>query len=822
MKLAFNKPLKLFFISLALLLTSCAEEQKLTGELTDLLPPQSAVIIKLQDPDLFFSNLKNNEFVKQNLDFDTFEKVSEALSILKHFQKKDPALLTFLNPKEDSIHFAYITKGDLNTVALDSVKNKSIETEKSDLGIKKYDLEGEVAYTASKNGLSILSNSRDLLIHSLENESEIENIEDFEKAFKAAAPNKPAIFINHRRFKNQGLKKWISGLDFSRLSGWTVLDADVSLQAIKLNGITVANDSLPSFIQAFNNTTAVENKVAQITPLDAISLSSFSFDDFNKLNNNLKRLRSTNEEKENSAEELGWLANAIEVGRIELENGSAIVVRSKDPDGTNYQVDPDAKLTENFREIDIFEYPENKSLKNVMSPLLSFEEQRFFAFLEPFFVLSEDPATIKSIITAVKNEQVLTESAAYKAISENLSSAASILVINNNSRLKNVNSEGSSKELNFENFPLSAFQVVNQEGFAHVHAVLGKNSEVRSEANVAQTSAIHLEKGLAISPVFFKNHRSNGNDIAVQDLSNTLYLISSSGKIYWKKQLESRILGEIKTVDILKNGRYQLAFATQSKLHVIDREGNAVKPFPLEFKDLITQPLSVFDYDNNRDYRFIIVQGNRLYMYDRKGKAVRGFNFEKADSEILFPPKHIRIGKKDYILIADASKQLNILSRTGNVRVPVKEKIDFAGNEWYEYNGDFVSTNDAGNIISVDENGKIKKEDKGISGNAHLTATEKTLVTLSENELTIKGNTINLDFGLYTSPRIFYINNKIYVSTTDLQSQKAYLFDSNAEIIPGFPVYGTSAIDLSNADSDPALELAVKGDDDTVLLYEVN
>ena len=56
--------------------------------------------------------------------------------------------------------------------------------------------------------------------------------------------------------------------------------------------------------------------------------------------------------------------------------------------------------------------------------------------------------------------------------------------------------------------------------------------------------------------------------------------------------------------------------------------------------------------------------------------------------------------------------------------------------------------------------------------------TSKTLVTLSENILTIKGVPVTLPFGNYTSPQIFYINDTIYISITNVDNSKVYLFFS--------------------------------------------
>ncbi|GIR26323.1 MAG: hypothetical protein CM15mP40_09310 [Alphaproteobacteria bacterium] len=53
----------------------------------------------------------------------------------------------------------------------------------------------------------------------------------------------------------------------------------------------------------------------------------------------------------------------------------------------------------------------------------------------------------------------------------------------------------------------------------------------------------------------------------------------------------------------------------------------------------------------------------------------------------------------------------------------------------------------------------------GLSKNHKIDATTKSLVTLPDNNLNIKGLPVTLPFGNYTSPKIFYINNTLYIST---------------------------------------------------------
>ena len=93
---------------------------------------------------------------------------------------------------------------------------------------------------------------------------------------------------------------------------------------------------------------------------------------------------------------------------------------------------------------------------------------------------------------------------------------------------------------------------------------------------------------------------------------------------------------------------------------------------------------------------------------------------------------------------------------------------------------------------------------------------------MDDNVLSIKGRKVELDLGVYSKPKIFYIYDKIYVSVTDIQNQKIYLYDSQAEPIPNFPVYGSSLIDLTDMDNDRKLELVAKDQDNSIIVYKMN
>jgi hypothetical protein len=300
-----------------------------------------------------------------------------------------------------------------------------------------------------------------------------------------------------------------------------------------------------------------------------------------------------------------------------------------------------------------------------------------------------------------------------------------------------------------------------------------------------------------------------------------LYLISDSGSVLWKKQLQGKILGNIEQIDTYKNGRLQLAFTTSNRLYVLDRNGNDVAAFPLRFRDAITQPLSVFDYDKRKNYRLLVTQGENILMYDAKGKSVSGFDYKTNGSVIKSQPKHFRVGRKDYIVFG-AGETLKILDRQGNVRINVKDKIHFSENALYLYQNKFTTTNTLGQLIQVDTKGQLGIKNLSLTDKHKIATTSKTLVSLTENKLKIKSRTVDLDYGDYTAPKIFYLNDKIYVTTTDLQSKKVYLFDSQAKLIPNFPVFGTSISELQKLDKYTGLELITQSDPKTIVIYKLN
>ena len=607
---------------------------------------------------------------------------------------------------------------------------------------------------------------------------------------------------------------------------WIELGMEISENAINLNGVAFLNDSIPDGLILVKNMKPQKLSLSKIVPENFTSYLGFSIDNMQQLEDNFKRysrrinlpFKGTDFSAIKSLKEISW---------IYVGSQKSIVFKIDDIQ-ENF---PDFLSSENdlkkFRNFSYYPCSIPEELNTLVDVFGDKIDPKWGCWYEDLLIMSETESGLKNILRSYLDRSTLDRLPIYKNLQEKLADENSFLWVGSTKNLTKYwlqnKTRKNIKNLPIEEYPLVAFQGVAENDFVHLHLSLQKNLTSNEKAGVKNAYTLQLNKRPIIPPQWFKNHRNKGMDVVVQDSDNVLYLFSNTGKLYWKKQLSGKIIGRIQQVDLYKNNRWQLAFRTADRMMILDRNGKIVKPFDIKLpKSTNPLPLSVFDYDNNRNYRFLIAQDRSLLMLNNRGKKLNGFTLKKVNANIVSPPKHIRLQSKDYILIPMENNNLKIVSRTGKDRVKVKGKIDFSENGVFSYLNTFTTSDQGGNLIQIDTKGNMVASKLNLATNHRIDATTKTLVTLSENTLNIKGIPVNLPFGEYTSPKIFYLNNTLYFSTTDISNQKVYLFYSNGEAVEGFPVYGKSAVDLSNSDKDKFLEMIVASEDNSILIYEIN
>lgn len=805
-----------FLVFLLLIICSCESDKTYTVNELGLVPKNTSVMIKTKSIGSLKSNLKNNALLKELSKYNQVKNFEKNLNLFDNLNLKEDILICFGKDSNDSLQISVITKYSDSLISTKASKNLISETITTDeLTYTKTTINNQTYYSTVVDSLFFITNT---LSHITPVKKETEVDLELERIYQTADKDKSLSVIINAKHKHL-MPSFFNDENLNKIpfSDYYLFDTDVSQNQILINGIIKAKDSSKTLITAFKNTIPQENLVGKVTPFDADYFMSFTFDDFKIFSDNLKNIQ-----KRDAIIETAMFDNASEIGLIKKNDSQALVIHSIDDiatqDAISYQ-----NAIENFRDVNINTFEEPELFSQTLSPLINFKSASYYAHIDAFFVFSDSVEFIKDIIASYQNNSNVYESKAYKNIFKDLSDEASLLVYANATSLNTILNDNFSEDvsLSLSGHNASAIQFIYDHDFAHVNAVIKKHGNSSTIPNaVSELSSITLDADLLTEPQLVSNFTNNQKDIVVQDVNNYLYQISNEGKVLFKKQLEGKVLGKIEQIDIYKNGRLQLAFATPKRVYVLDRNGKDVTPFPLKFNDNITQPLSVFDYDNKKDYRLLVTQGKSLLMYDVSGNNVKGFTYKTAPNTITKQPKHFRIGKRDYIVFAHGNT-MEIIDRIGKPRVTVNENINFSDNEIFLYDNTFTTTSISGELIKVGENGQVSKENLKLIENHFTTTTSKTLITLSENILNIKSKKVELPFGDYTAPKIYYLNDKIYIATTDLQTNKAYLFDSQGEIITNFPVYGNSTILLENINKDNTLEAITKGSSNSMIIYQL-
>ena len=766
---------------------ACNQSKRSTPKLTQLIPENTEVVLQINNKATFSSDVKNNAIL-QILTTGQENQLNSTLKYLEKINTTSPIIITF---HKEAITF--ITRHH------DSLIEKNIDS----IGL----------YSKVIDSISVISSNKDFL-----NQFQVSEENQFSKFELANSNSSFNVFLNTGSTNQFGNSFFGNNLNFG---DWVVLDAHISQNQINFNAISASNDTISNFVKIFEHTLPQENNLANITPVNNRGVSSLTYDDYKTIQDNIGKFTQTTDNILNT----DFLETFSEIGIVTLkDNQEVLIANSIDASNSLEIMESIENQVSTYRNIDIYSFEESDYFQSIFQPFFSLENVTFYTNIDSYFIFAQDEESLKEIITNYLNGTTLNTDRNFQDIKSSLSDESSLLKVVNPSKLQEILNTLFTTNIalnKLSSYKYSGFQLVQDDGFIHINGAIKKSKTNAQRNSITEEFNVTLDNDLLNNPQFVINHRTKQKEVVVQDINNQLYLISNKGKVLWKKQLHGPILGKIAQVDLYKNGRLQLAFATSRRVYILDRNGRDVSPFPLKFNNDITQPLSVFDYDNNKNYRFTVTQNNVVLMYDKNGRRVSGFKYQNTNDVVVTQPKHFRVNGRDYIVFA-TENEMKILNRRGQSRVRVNEKVAYSGNEIFRFNNTFTTTSSNGELIQVNLKGILSKQGLQLANDHAIDATSKTLAAISENKLTIKQRTQELDFGNYTAPRIFYLNDKIYVAVTDLQAQKVYLFDSQSQSITNFPVYGNSIIDIANIDDDSNLEFATKGESNSIIVYQKN
>ena len=790
---------KILLFLLVLLITNCDKSLKKDINLIDLVPTNPIFLVKFEstkkaNTENFYKNF--NLLINHNID-----------SISKRFLEK-PLLISYHDIGKKNIQ--NIIFSDEKNLKLKHKINDSIKY--NGFIIKTRFLNNIRYFSSVKDGIYMEFKSKLLIENSLRNSNHTatEKSGYLKKLYDISNSN-ITLLISQKfsiYLKNTNLSEIFKSSEFD---DWMQYDIEINKNSINLNGVGIIRDSVFKKINVFKNINPSKSNINKIVPLNFKKFERISYN-HNEFISAIKNKISINKLKKVINDSL--LYDVFEIGSIILGNDSISTFSFENNKFLEKKIKNILDSTFYYRNNKIYKFSQNLFKTKTLVEEYHQLENNYGTIVDDILILSKKKKTVENIILNINNNSTLFKSSKFYKAYNNISEKSNKLSVYN---LNNFDSSLFEKlKLKSKEYGFWISNVSVDGNFVYKTQSIEKSEKEINTLGPKIIFNTKINNGIYLKPKWVKNYITKKNELVVQDNENILYLIDNNGEIIWEKKLNSKIIGEIIQVDLYKNKRLQYAFNTEKSLIILDKNGKEIKKIDHK-KDVQVLGLSVFDYDKNKNYRFLISYNNKIKMLDSKMNIVRGFNKNNIKHKITNPPKHFRVGSKDY-LVFNTEKKLYITDRRGNSRVKIPENLNIFGNEIFMNKNSFFTVDNNNNLIKIDLNGKISKKPLPLKSKYLFSANNDNIVYISENTLSINEKNIQMKYGKYSKPKIFLDD---LIQVTNIDENKVYLFKKDGALISYFPIFGSSIADITN-DLYSKKMIAVLGDKNEILVYSLD
>lgn len=716
------------------------------------------------------------------------------------------------------------------------------------------------------------------------------NSNGFKKVQTTAGQSKEVNLYVNQKYFSQFVGKFLDSRGkeaCSRLesfTGWAELDIIAKSNGLLLNGYSHSVDSMGGFLTVFDNQSSQNIDVLEMLPASTAFLLHYGISDYksfdaayqnylqvrnkhSKRNQELEILRAAgvNTNKLLEKHMVGEVAmcitevpsnikgqgiSAVEsktFGLIRIINKAAFFESISPLLGSDGEAD---SLT-NYREVEIYAMRYAGFMYRAFGRPFETVNCNYLMFADNYVVFGHNLAAMRDFINTWKGSKTLSSDEHFDSFRDNLSDQSNITIYSNISRSPHLLHY-------FMNGPIADTVKNNTDFFRKFGGVSlqiekGNNNLYYNSLYLEHNPSykkissslweVPLDTALASEPMPFTNHYTKAKDILVQDAKGKIYLISNTGRILWSRAIGEQILGKIKEVDRYKNEKYQLLFSTKNGVYMLDRNGKNVEGFPVKFGAKIAQPISVFDYDNNRKYRvFVPLVNGQIKCLDIKGNPVKGWKYKKG-KPLIKPFTYVRINKKDYLIALQNDGKVNVVDRRGEKRLRINRKIETFPNSSFsiEKGKDLSSTY----IVCSDKNGVIYKlsfkdkletaqikQTEGLDAfdllDLNFDGTDDYCFT-DKNSIKVYNSEFKLIWEYESesnfSPSLSAFQTKGgedgFVCVSNVNNE-AFIFNMNQLPVEGSPFYGLGKSVVSDINIDGRYEMIVGSKEGSVYCYVLN
>jgi hypothetical protein len=627
-----------------------------------------------------------------------------------------------------------------------------------------------------------------------------------------------------------------------------LLDVKHGKNAITLNGFTLAGSNAQSaLLSLFSTQSPVPFSIKQYISNRSIVVTNYGLSDGTKLLKSLdisKNLSLRDSLQSLANVDLDALFSGLgkEIALCMFESRGSTLSRillfeTSNPEEWLRTFDALSKATEKedtlyyekystyeIREIEIRHLPEK-----LFKPLIHGFEQTYYSHIGQTLIVADRVEELRRLLDDIDKEEVLGKSVMFNQFLEstlleanlsiyiNTPRALGLLVSGLNPKWKNVYSTLSKNSLSTLGFSAYQFSHLNESFYTNLTWSFSSNdkSSVQQQSTVNRIQT-NIDRTIVSKPFIVRNYLTRKDEFLVQDSLLNIHYFSADGKHQWRKDVGGEIIGEVYQLDYLANNKLQLLLATDNKLHVIDRLGNNVPPFPVAHEQKNVEFVSLLDYDNSKRYRYLLADKfGKIWLLDKEGKSLNGWKPKNVEGPLFAKPDHYRIRGKDFILAIRKDGWVYLMNRRGEPvkGYPLNLEIRPEGSYFLETgntlatshfvvvsrDGIIVKFNIEGQIVSrealvksaVDDHFSLIVE-KGQKAYLIKRQNSRQVTLLDENGKPFLTN----DFVGSASIDIQYYDfgaGKTYVLLVDSSQELCYVYDGLGNLLTPVPLEASSA-----------------------------
>ena len=474
--------------------------------------------------------------------------------------------------------------------------------------------------------------------------------------------------------------------------GWLALDVSALPEALLMSGLLVPASQHPLISSVTEQASGPWN-IGRVLPESVVQWEVRNVSNAEEF---LATVRRSTESVPSTEVLFPWAYGSAGIATAVDTSGRParrwLVMNTEDPEGAREELSKPCGTTPcdtlNHRGTRITHFAQTHSYEQLLGKNAILPQQPWWAILGNTVVMSDDADAVRASIDTWNDGNSLAENKRASTWFQQMSDEAGFTWWCDLARGGTLLSEGSKTDrasafsawlpVLRELGGLSIQVSPAQHGLLHVsiglqHAPSAGAVVPEATSNVLWSCAI--DAPVQRTPDIVINHTNNTREVLVQDTLHRIHLISATGKVLWSRALDGPILGAVHQVDHFKNGKLQLLFNTTAFSYLIDRNGKDVGS-PLKIPSAAAVPLSVIDYEGQREYRILIPgQDGRINNLTLDWTGVQGWVLPKLPAPAIEPVRHLRIRNQDHLLIIDNDGGISVLDRKGNERERVKTKL---------------------------------------------------------------------------------------------------------------------------------------------------